>query len=526
MKIAAFVYAGFLSPYALEPIAGGKSAYERCLAFAESLPGLGSLTVAEGKLSLPDVGAAPGGLRPVKVRAEAWNADRILAAMAAAGEGADALFFAWADEPFLDRDLAARMLDNFRRYRAEYGFADGYPVGLSGEILAPRIIPAIRKLASASHEGRVATAEVSRDFIFAAIQKDINAFDIETEISPLDLRELRLTLACDTKRDRLLVERLAGRGVADAGSALELIPANLGLLRTLPAFVQVQVVDGCPQACKLCPYPVFGGDPRGKRGSMPRGSFDGLLDQVVALSEDAVVDISLWGEPSLHPEIEGLVVDVLARPTLSLIVETSGLGWREGLVDGLAKKVVQGPEGRLDWVVSLDAWSPELYAQLRGEGYREAVSFASRLMGLFPGRVHVQMVRARENEQELEAFWRGWKLKTEQVIVQKYSRQAGLLPERKVSDLSPLARRPCWHLKRDLSVLLDGSVPLCRDASQAGVVLGNAFEGRDGRPAGLAAAWAAGAAYHDRHIESCRSGGSASFPTPCEGCDEWYTYNA
>jgi spiro-SPASM protein len=521
MKLAAFIYAGSLTPMALESIAGSGSAYERCLVFASGLPGLERVVVAEGKTGLPEASPPPAAGRFERVRRDEWDFDSLLAEMEKAGEGVDAILFAWADEPFLDPGLAAKMLEDFRRYRAEYGFADGYPLGLAAEIVAPRILPAIRKLAARDPAARGAKPEIERDSLFSAIQKDINAFDIETDISPLDLRDLRLELACDTKRNRLLVERLAAAGVSDAASALKAIPEHLGLLRTLPAFVQVQVVEGCPQSCRLCPYPVFGGEILAKKGFMPRSSFAVVLDQVVELCGDAVIDVSLWGEPSLHPDIGGLVDEVLARPSLSLVLETSGLGWKPELVEGIAAR----SDGRLDWVVSFDAWSPGLYAELRGKGYAEAIAFAERLIGLYPDHAHVQMVRARENEAELEAFWRGWKKKTDKVIVQKYSRSAGLLPERKVSDLSPLTRRPCWHLKRDLSVLLDGSVPLCRDFSHGDIVLGNAFEARGGRPAGLASAWAAGDAYHDEHIEACRSGGSA-FPAPCEVCDEYYTYNA
>jgi spiro-SPASM protein len=515
MRTAAFVYAGSLSRSALEPVAGGASAYERCLAFVRGLPGLERAVVAEGRLALP---ACPF----PTVHRDSWTVGELLAEMAAAAKDVDALFFAWADEPFLDLALAGRMLEDFRKYRAEYGFADGYPVGLSAEILAPRALEAIRLLASSL------PPEVERDSIFAAVQKDINAFDIETDISPVDLRDLRLTLACDTKRNKLLVDRLAAAGVRDAPTALDLLPGNLGLLRTLPAFVQVQVEAGCPQSCALCPYPSFGprggGDILSDRRSMPRERFASLLDQVVALSGDAVIDISLWGEPSLHPDIAGLVEEALARPSLSLIVETSGIGWDERRVERIAALPgavgASGAGGRLDWVVSLDAASPGLYAELRGKGFEEAVAFADLAIGLFPGRAHVQMVRAKENEAELEAFWRDWKKKTEKVIVQKYSRQAGLLPERKVSDLSPLVRRPCWHLKRDLSILLDGTVPLCRDFSQGGIVLGDAFG------SGLAAAWEAGEAFHSAHVEACRSGSGSGFPAPCEACDEFYTYNA
>jgi spiro-SPASM protein len=477
------------------------------------LSSLERILVAEGKVGLPrgDVG---------RIREDEWTVDSLLSGMEKAGEGMDAVLLAWADEPFLDPALAEKMLGDFKRYRAEYCFADGYPVGLAAEIVSPRVLPALRKLASEL------PSEITRGSLFAVIQKDINAFDIETDISPVDLRDLRLELACDTKRNTLLVNALAQAGVRDAPSALKIIPERMELLRTLPSFIQVQVASGCPQSCKLCPYPLFApgasesGGVQKLGGDMSRDAFASLLDQIVALSEDAVIDISLWGEPSRHPDIGGLVDEVLSRPSLSLIIETSGIGWGEAFEKGLANRIKErDAAGRIDWIVSLDAWSPELYEHLRGEGYAEAVAFADALIALFPSHAHVQMVRSRENEVELEAFWRGWKKKTDKVIVQKYSRQTGLLPELKVSDLSPLGRRPCWHLKRDLSILVDGRIPLCRDASHLALTMGNAFA-----PGGLAAAWKAGDAYHEKHIEACVSGGA--FPFPCEVCDEYYTYNA
>jgi len=501
MKLAALVYAGSLSPHALEPLAGGASAYERSLGFASALPGLERLVVAEGSV------AAPQGPHP-RLRRETWTVDAVLEALAEAGAGMDAVVFLWADQPFLDLGLAERMLESYRRYRAEYCFADGYPLGIAAEILAPRILPALRSLCASL------PPEPARDSLFSVIQKDINSFDIETAISPLDLRDLRLTLACDTKRNTLLVERLLEAGVRDEASALDIIPKRLDLLRTLPAFVQIQVAGGCPQSCALCPYPRIGGDILGRGDFMEKSRFVSILDQVEALSGDAVIDISLWGEPSRHPDIAGLIGEVLSRPNLSLIVETSGIGWDRSMLGSLAGA------GRLNWIVSLDAWSPELYEKLRGPGYAEAKAFAELLIELFPRGAYVQCVRTNENEAELEAFWRGWKKKTENVIVQKYSSFVGFLPQRRVSDLSPLLRRPCWHLKRDLAVSLDGSVPLCRECVRGEAMLGNAFaEG------GLEAAWAAGEAYHAAHIEAGTVPGSG-YPQPCAACDEYYTYNA
>ncbi len=529
MRVAALIDAASIGEYAFTPLWGGASACERALAFAASLPGFAGALVLEACTG-PTLPPQPSGFR--RERREPWTVGAILEAMEAftADLGKeeeeapiDAIVLIRADEPLLDPALARRMLENYRRYRADYSFADGYPLGLAAEMLHPRVLPALRLLAERN------PLKVERGWLFALIQKDINSFDIETEISPRDLRDLRVSLACDTRRNLLLVDRFGAAGVRDAESALSVIPDHLELLRTLPAYVQVQVAGGCPQACALCPYPRFGGDILARRDYMPRARFAALMEALTSFAGEAVVSLSLWGEPALHPDFEGLVEDVLVHPGLSLIIETSGLGWRRDSLESLAARWGSGGEAatdarasRLSWVVALDAPEPELYARLRGKGYEEAVATAELLLSLFPKSAYVQTLRAIDNEDALEEFWRGWKKKTDNVIVQKYSTFAGFLPQRKVTDLSPLVRRPCWHLLRDLSILLDGTVPLCRECLQGEQVLGRLFDSGEG-PVELArsleAVWRAGEAPLARHI-------AGNYPEPCLRCDEYYTYNA
>jgi len=164
------------------------------------------------------------------------------------------------------------------------------------------------------------------------------------------------------------------------------------------------------------------------------------------------------------------------------------------------------------WIVSLDSYEPVLYKKLRGDGFDQAVATARLLLELFPGRVYMQAVRMNENEEQLERFYREWKKETENVIVQKYDAFSGFLPDRKVTDLSPLNRFPCWHNKREIAVLIDGSVPLCREDLKKQHRLGNAFTDP------MEKIWKEGEAVYHRHV-------SGDYPDLCKGCDEYYTFN-
>jgi spiro-SPASM protein len=191
------------------------------------------------------------------------------------------------------------------------------------------------------------------------------------------------------------------------------------------------------------------------------------------------------------------------------MIETSGIGWDGKL---LAELAAEYADGRLMWIVSLDAADPELYRKLRGDGQNEAEETARTLTRLFGQYCWLQAVRMKENEEHLEDFYRKWKEDGAQVIVQKYDSYADILPQRQPADLSPLNRIPCWHLKRDMCILLDGTVPVCRVDRKPDTVLGNAFTDN------LADVWARGAELHQAHIQG-------RYPGICGKCDEYYTFN-
>ncbi|MDR2518420.1 MAG: spiro-SPASM protein [Spirochaetaceae bacterium] len=505
MNALSVLYGGGLSEAAYEPVFAGKSALSLALKQGGAFPHTRKIILL---LKEENPAYKPEYTGIQVVQSPCWTKKSLLETLAGLSSGFDLIYFAWADCPFLDPALAETVAKRHLKYAADYAYADGWPYGLAPETLSPALAATLAGIAKDD------LGPVERDALFSVIQKDINAFDIETAIAPVDLRGRRLSLASDSKRNLLLLSRFAHAGVSGAASVQALIEEKPALLRTLPNFYAVQAAGPCPQACALCPYPRYA--PEGAAFLDP-GRFDALLDTITAFSHDGVVDLSLWGELSLHPEKERLIESVLSRPSLSLIIETSGIGWKTGELEELARKAAGYParenrQAPLSWIVSLDTQDPKRYRELRGPGYAQAQEAAAALARLFPQDAYMQAVRVKGAEDDIELFYRFWKDAGAQVIIQKYDGFHGLLPDLRAADLSPIKRLPCWHLQRDMPVLLDGAVPACREDLERAMLLGNAFS----EP--LEAVWERGAALYQEHCNQEYAG-------ICAGCDEYYTYN-
>ena len=552
MKALSVLYGGRLGSEAFQTVSAGSSAissFSLAFAAANRFPGVQKVIflASEGK----EYPGLPSGIETIFK--PSWTAKNLLEELSVLSRDYDFLYFAWADCPFLDPALASALADRHMRYAAEYSYADGWPYGIAPELLSGITVPILAKMAC--------DGPVERDTLFEIIKKDINSFDIETEISPLDLRQYRLSLCADSKRNLILLRRFMDAGLSSASDAERIIAGKPELLRTLPAFYCIQVSGACPQLCSLCPWPVYGGGEgpvTARKDFMPKAVFASLLDKITEFSGDAVIDLSLWGELSLHPEKTELIQMVLDRPSLSLVVETSGIGWKNEELDALAPAAAAAAPRKnhmapLSWIVSLDAHDPERYKEVRGTGFSEARSCAIKLLSLFPDDAYVQAVRVKGYEDDIERFYRSWKeeglalglsgtgnnplaaMKTgghdagavrksgmrsegSHIIIQKYDDFAGALPKLQATDLSPVKRKPCWHIGRDINILLDGRVPACREdlaclkGSPSIPILGNALSDD------FSVIWERGLSLYEEH---CRS----RFNGICGNCDEWYTYN-
>jgi len=499
MKNIAIINGIDVSAYVKEPLVGEKNTLDLMRQFSSSLPYVQKKIV----LTSSDKQIIKGF---ELFSHKEWNTEELLKAIDSLSENFDTIFYFYADCPYLDPKLAEKMFSNHLKYMADYTYADGYPYGFSTEIIKTDIVNRLISLNKGEKN------KISRQTIFDIIRKDINAFDIETELSPRDQRILRVSLCADTKRNFLQLKRIAALKKTDSPSICSLLDENSGILRTLPSYFSIQITGGCPQECSYCPYPLFGK----KNGTlitenteeMNPERFDLIISKISDFCEDAVISISLWGEPSRHSGITDIVKSVLNKDNLLLIIETSGIGWKPDILDQLCKLNTNS----LKWIISLDAWTKEVYSLLRGDGFSEAYGTAETLMDLNKKNVYIQAVRMKENEDDLEHFYINWQKKTENIIIQKYDNFCGVLPDKKVTDLSPLKRFPCWHIKRDMNIRIDGKVPLCREDTNSGIISGNIFSDS------LSEIWEKGQSIYINHLNE-------KYPEICRKCDEYYTFN-
>jgi len=520
------LYGGSLTGQAFEPLLDGKNAVELSIEQAKKFSGAGKTVLFASE---NDNFTFPGGIEVEKKKT--WSKRSLLERISELQTGFDCIYFAFADCPFLDPSLADAIAQRHIKYAAEYSYADGWPYGLAPEILSPGTAGILAKILTNAGEGD--NEPVERDILFSVIQKDINAFDIEAEISSVDLRCHRINFCADSKRNLLLLKNFlsaAGGKIPCVSDVEKIIEEKPQILRTLPSFYPIQVFGGCPQKCAICPYPMFTNSP-GRKDFMDIGKFESLLDKIISFSGDAVIDLSLWGEISLHPEKLKLIEAVITRPELALIIETSGIGWKTEELEKCAQlsgktAVRKNPLPALSWIVSLDTADPKLYAELRGNGFAEAEACAKKLLSLFPKDCYVQAVRFKGSEDDTEKFYRYWKETAaaicgnngeKNIIIQKYDDFCGTLEKKQASDISPVVRQSCWHIMRDFPVLIDGAVPLCREDTsvlkgEKTNLLGNVFSDS------LENIWQNGEKHYH---EQCQK----KYTGKCADCDEYYTYN-
>jgi spiro-SPASM protein len=302
---------------------------------------------------------------------------------------------------------------------------------------------------------------------------------------------------------------------------------ELGILKTVPAFYNLQLAQKCQGKCSYCPYPVQLKQKEGIECSSAEKIMDfdkacELINQISDFSGEAVIGLSAWGECFNHPDLLKIIEKILSYQGLSVFIEADGCSIPQNFAQEVAPIVNAAAERTNGWqkimiVVSMDGVEPGACKTIRGEAFNleAAADAVKKLEEALPGCVYPQFVRMNANEAQLEKFFRYWNDKSSEshgnFIIQKYNSFAGLLKNEEPADLSPLERNVCWHLRRELTILYNGDVPVCYCRVLDDIV-GNVFG------EGLEETWKK----LDVHLSNNYSG---HYGKKCGGCDEFYTFN-
>ena len=443
----------------------------------------------------------------------------------------DSLIFSFADCPFLNKSLVKELLDTHFDYKAEYTFAEGYPEGFAPVVIDRGTLGILAELAKTT-AAEVGSKKITRSCIFDLIKTDINSFEVETVLAPVDWRLFRFAFDCRKKETFISCQKLYeliknGADSSSAAALSELAAKKPEILKTVPAFYNLQLAQKCRGICSYCPYPgqlqnVEGVSPEKAAGIMDTAKAFSLIEQIADYSGEAVIGLSAWGECFNHPDLIKITEKILSYTGLSVFIEADGNSIPDNFADELKKIEAAAPERTNGWnkimiIVSMDGFSKETCSKLRGTEFslELAVENVKKLEQAVPGCVYPQFVRMNDNEAELESFFRYWKEKSNasngNFIIQKHNNFAGLLPNQEPADLSPLERNICWHLRRDMTILYNGDSPMCYSCV-LGEIKGNVFE------QGIDSVWKNYNGELENHIKG-------NYCKKCGGCDEFYTFN-
>ena len=460
---------------------------------------------------------------------ENWDAQTLFASISDAinKSCADYALYNFAYCPFLNIELTQKLISTHEEYRSEYSFADGYPYGVCPEIIDKGLANILSELIKTKDD--LKNKNVEKTTVFDLLNTDINSFEIETEISNIDWRLYRFDFTCDKKENFMACENLykalndlSEEDKKDVQKVIAKARENAKVLKTVPAFFNIQIEAESKPDCVYSAYSKF---KNADSKNMDLSKFKELVKSIDKINPDAVISLSLWGEPSLHPDFFSFAEEVLKYEGLSLLVETCGIKYNDEDVkkklNGL-KEACRGIKQKkngcspLMWIVSVDAMSQKMYEEIHpGMKIEDALESVKLLNSVFPGDVYAQFLRLKQNEDELESFYRTYKEKTSlsggNFIIQKYDDFCKKLPDCKSADLSPVERLPCWHLRRDMNILSNGDVCICKNKSFEKPV-GNAFT------EDLETLWNKIDLYLEKHIQK-------NYCDGCEACDEFYTFN-
>ncbi|HEV8611940.1 MAG TPA: radical SAM protein, partial [Gemmatimonadales bacterium] len=173
-----------------------------------------------------------------------------------------------------------------------------------------------------------------------------------------------------------------------------------------PKLIQLQTINACQAACRMCPYPLMKGVfPKGR---MDDALFDKVIAEIAARPEVESFVPMLQNEPFLDKQLFEKIARFKAMAGARVRVELVTNG--AFLTDENIGRIRASGLDLLD--ISLDAVSREVYRKIRvGLDFDHVIAGVERVIAakLPHTKVFVRLIRLRQNLKEVRAFTHRWR---------------------------------------------------------------------------------------------------------------------
>lgn len=410
--------------------------------------------------------------------------------------------------PLLDLEIIQQLYNIHRTHMAEFSFVENLPLGMGVEFFSANFLQTFL------YNNNASESDLSAFFYISAYaKKNIQKFHTEIHFVDQDLRPYRLQLILNNKRNYHLVSSLVMR--QNDLSLIELenfLLTQPQILATKPAYLEIELTSDCDYTCSFCPRSWQ----KPEKREMSVSLLENRLQEYFQNSfDDTVLALGGLGEPTQHPQFVSLIKNILATSQNNvyfIVIETNGLYLE------LFQHFTSQELSKLKTIVNIN--SIENYLNMHGrDNFKKIyqnIEFLQKLYSSFdlPSKEHIwlQVLKIEENEKELDALYDLAEQLNTSFLLQKYNRFA-FMPEKRVSDMTPLERTFCWHLARDLYIRADGHVTFCKQ-DFAGNCLSDSLQEKS-----IEEIFQSRSQYFKKNFL-----GDYTF-CHCHDCDEYFTFN-
>ncbi len=333
--------------------------------------------------------------------------------------------------------------------------------------------------------------------------------------APAALYQSRFRFLTDTQRSLETLESLFARynngSCPENWDALEIVAAMEeyeSLAERFPRELDIEITT--EPGVRILGYPHREEVEVPQRGPMPMDLWHKIVTELGSY-DDIVITLGGCGEPLKHPELPEMIMAAKEAGIYGINIETDGL-----LLEGdLGEKLAKLPVDVIS--VYLDAHSEELYRQVKGrDGYERVVRNIMNFLevaGQNGALIVPWMTKTRQTMAEMEAFYDHWLETCGAAVIVGYNDYAGQIADQAVMNMEPPMRRMCQRLERCMTILADGSVPVCTQDFRGLSRLGNAAEDR------IETIWQNEGF---QHIRQTHADGRFEEHPLCPACKEWH----